>query len=141
MDSFYTLPLDFEQLLKKKNHPRCSLKESIAQNVYLILTTNYRESRFASGYGCSIWEQDFELMTNIKWKDGIKNSIEESLPVYEPRLTNIKVKVELDEHEFGIKENKRIKRRLGISVEANIKKTNEKFEFYENIYISPISVD
>ena len=117
------------------------MKESIAQNVYLILTTNYRESRFAPAYGCSIWEQDFELMTNIKWKDGIKNSIEESLPVYEPRLTNIKVKVELDEYEFGTKENKRIKRRLGISVEANIKKTNEKFEFYENIYISPISVD
>jgi phage baseplate assembly protein W len=141
MHSYYTLPLRLDKLLEQKQHPVCSLEESISQHLYLILTTHFEESRFNATYGCSIWEQDFEIMSNIKWKDWIRASVTETVLAHEKRLTHPKVKVEIDEFEFVSTANRRIKRRVGIGIEGLILQTNEKYSFLETIYISPMSLD
>jgi phage baseplate assembly protein W len=140
-DLYYALPLDLELVIKRKQHGRCGLRESIAQHVYLILTTSFRESRFDENYGCGIWEQDFEPMTTIKWKDTIVASITESLQTFEHRLSNPSVRVEVDELEIVNQENRRIKRRLAITVKGIMSKTNEPFSFLEYLYLSPLSLD
>ena len=141
INTFYSLPLRLDKIINKKFNPLCSLQESIAQNIYLLITTDFKELRFDHSYGCSIWEQDFEVLPNIKWKDILSSSLEKTIQTHEERLKNIKVKIEIEEYKFMNKENIRIKRKLIINIEGFTVKTNEKFDFIEQIFISPFSLE
>jgi len=137
---YYTLPLRLDEILRKKTHPQCTLRESVAQNMFLLMTTHFRESRFDVSYGCSIWEEDFSLQSSNRWKDEIMKSVESTITTHEKRLTNVRVRVEMEDHEFALSnQNRRIKRRLGIWIDGLLTQTNEKFEFYKSFYISPLS--
>jgi phage baseplate assembly protein W len=138
---YYTLPLRFDELMQKRQHKRCNMKESIAQHIYLILTSHFGEKRYDPDFGCNIWEQDFEVVSNIKWKDNVKTSVTEAIERYERRLVNPSVRIEVDEFEFSHNENRRVKRRVALWIEGYTVKTNEPFEFYEQIFISPMSID
>jgi hypothetical protein len=140
-NTFYSLPLRLDKIINKKSIPFCSLQESIAQNLYLLITSDFKELRFDHSYGCSIWEQDFEILANIKWKDTLSNSLEETIRKHEERLKNSKVKVEIEEYKFLSKEIVRIKRKLIIRIEGFTVRTNEKFEFMEQIFIAPFSLE
>ena len=73
----------------------------------------------------------------------IKN-INDVLEKYEKRLINHKVNIEISQEEFSHGDQnviKRIKRRIDITLKANIKKTNEAFQFQEILYISPVWLD
>jgi phage baseplate assembly protein W len=139
--SYYTLPLQLDRILARKPLPACTLKASIAQNVYLLLTSHFRESKYDPEFGCLLWEEDFEILLNIRWKDNIRTSFEEAVKVYEKRLSNPKVKLEADEFEFTAEDRIWIKKRLSVWVTGTIAKTNEAFTFSEFIYISPMSID
>ena len=139
---YYALPLRLDEILQKKTHVQCSLQESVAQNLFLLLTTHFRESRFDVSYGCSIWEDDFSVQSASRWKEEIMKSVAATTAEYEKRLANVRVRVEMQDHEFALDErNRRIKRRLGIWIDGLLVQTNEKFEFYKAFYISPLSFD
>ena len=140
-NTYYALPLNFSDIIDKKPQVTCSLKASIAQNAYLILTTHFGESRYDPKFGCLIWDQDFEILVNIKWKDNVRLSLEEAVQLYEKRLTRVKVKVDADEFEYISDDRTWIKKRLSIWITGTLLKTNEKFEFLEHIYLSPMSID
>ena len=140
-NSLYTLPLRLDKVINRKTLTYCSLQESIAQNLYLLITTDFKELRYDHSYGCSVWEQDFEILANIKWKDTIAGSLEETIRRHEERLNTIKVKVDIEEYKFQGKEMIRIKRKLIIRITGFIVKTNEKFEFMEQIFIAPFSLE
>jgi len=137
---FYSLPLRFDYLISKKEFARCSVKESISQNLYLLLTTQLKDNRYNPEYGCRIWEEDFEVISTIKWKDKIKAYVEEVLNKFERRLINNEIRVEIDEIITPTISGKRIKKRIRIWLEGNIARTNEKFSFFEEILVSPLSV-
>ena len=62
---YYELPINFSSLMQKNNElAACDLKKSIAQNIYLIITSRFRENRFDDSYGCELWDMDFELVHN-----------------------------------------------------------------------------
>ncbi|WP_128548705.1 GPW/gp25 family protein [Larkinella soli] len=138
---YYTLPMDFESILERRQHPQCSLKESIHQHLYLLLVTHFGEARYDPSYGCELWESDFSLMSQLKWKDVIRESFEQSIARYEPRLTQVKVRVEVEEFDLMTKTNRFVRKRVGLGVEAFITRTNESFSFFERIFISPLSTD
>ncbi|MCY7352994.1 MAG: GPW/gp25 family protein [Cytophagaceae bacterium] len=139
---YYTLPLRLDLLLKKQPHSTCTVQESIAQNLFLILTTHYDESRFDASFGCSIWSDDFGIQTHARWKDAIQNSIEESIQQHEKRLTNLRVKVDMDDYEILVsKNNRRVKRRLAVGIEGSITTTNEPFRFFKHLFVSPLSYE
>jgi predicted component of type VI protein secretion system len=140
-DSFYSLPLSLDSILERKQLKRCSLKESVYQHLYLILVTHFEESRYDREYGCELWESDFSLMSQIKWKDLIRESFEKSVSKFETRLTHVKVKIELEEYEVMTKETKYVRKRLGVGIDATLRQTNEAFTFFERIFISPMSVE
>ncbi|TLU98014.1 GPW/gp25 family protein [Dyadobacter luticola] len=140
-DQNYALPLALDRLVAGQPHPKCSDKEAIHQHLYLLMVTHFDENRFDSGYGCALWEQDFAVLSQIKWKDLIRESLEEAIARYEPRLTNTKIRVEVEEFEVLTKTNNYVRKRIGIEVKAMIKRTNEAFVFFERIFISPLSIE
>jgi len=136
---YYRLPLNFEELLQRRALPRCSAQDSIAQHLYLMLTTHFGESRFDPGFGCVVWQQDFEAMTNMRWKDNVQRSMEEVISTREPRLEQVKVLVGIEDFELkGV--NQRIRKRLEVSIRAVLHRTNEPFMFRASLFVAPLSV-
>lgn len=140
-DQNYSLPLALDRIVAGLPHPKSPEKEAIHQHLYLLMVTHFDESRFDSRYGCALWNHDFAVLSQIKWKDLIRESMEEALRLFELRLVNVKVRVEMEEFEVLTKTNNYVRKRVGIEVKATIKRTNEPFVFFERIFISPLSID
>ncbi len=138
--SYYHLPLDLESVLERQQLPRCSVQESIAQHLYLMLTTYFGESRYDATFGCQVWEQDFEAMTTMRWKDNVQRSVEESIREYEPRLARARVEVGVTDFELK-NVNQRIRKRLEVKVTAALYRTDEPFAFQASLFVAPLSVD
>ncbi|MBX0289475.1 GPW/gp25 family protein [Hymenobacter sp. HSC-4F20] len=138
-NEYYRLPLNFEELLQRQPLARCSVQESIAQHLYLMLTTHFGESRFDPAFGCVVWQQDFEAMTNMRWKDNVQRSVEQMVAAREPRLEQVKVLVGIEDFEMkGV--NQRIRKRLEVTVRAVLRRTNEPFAFRASLFVAPLSV-
>lgn len=141
---YYSLPLDLGSVILKKDIGKCSLMHSVAQNIHLILTSRFGENRNDQTYGCSIWDEEFDVLQNLNsWKDRLGSSISQSLMVHESRIMNVNVIVQIQQDEMGDANLQafRVKRRVDITVTGNLSKTNEPCVFYDNFYIGPISFD
>jgi len=139
-DTYYRLPLDLAGLVERQQLPRCSVQESIAQHLYLMLTTHFGESRYEPDFGCLVWEQDFEAMTTIRWKDNVQQSIEHAIRAYEPRLVRARAQVAV--LDFELKNvNQRIRKRLDVKVTASLHHTNEPFALQASLFVAPLSVE
>ncbi|MCC3158600.1 GPW/gp25 family protein [Hymenobacter sp. 15J16-1T3B] len=139
-ESFYRLPLDMAALLERQQLPRCSVQESIAQHLYLILTTQFGESRYDPGYGCQVWEQDFEALTTMRWKDNVQRSVEQAIRTYEPRLVRARAHVSVTDFEVR-HVGQRVRKRLEVKVNAVLHRTNEPFAFQASLFVAPLAVD
>lgn len=140
---FYSLPLSFINLLDKKDLTMCvDMKESICQNIHLILITHFGECKQDPTYGCPIWDNDFENIISINlWKENIRKSVKLVLLNHEQRLTNITIRTDISQEEIGSELLKKLKKRVDVIVEGNITETNELFHFKDSLYISPLSFD
>ena len=67
-------------------------------------------------------------------------SLEETIKTHEQRLKDMKVKIEIEEYKFLNKDSTRIKKKLFIRIDGFTVRTNEKFEFMEQIFIAPFSL-
>lgn len=141
----YQMPLRFDALMERNRElPACSLGTSIAQNIFLIVSSKYNEHRFDPRYGCEIWERDFELITNtIAWQEEVNRSITGSLMQYEPRLEKLDINTVVTEQPYQHPKThvKSIKKKIIINVKGRIKATGEPFFYSPQLFISPISVD
>ncbi|MGI4863589.1 MAG: GPW/gp25 family protein [Janthinobacterium lividum] len=139
-DTYYRLPLDLAAIVERQPLPRCSRQESIAQHLYLMLTTYFGESRYEPEFGCQVWEQDFEAMTTMRWKDSVQQSIEQTIRSFEPRLVQARVQIAI--LDFELKNvQQRIRKRLDVRVNATLHHTNEPFAFQASLFVAPLSVD
>jgi phage baseplate assembly protein W len=139
---YYALPLRFDEVLQHKAHATCSLPQSIAQNLYLMLTTHFNESRFDETFGCSLWDEDFANQSNSRWKETIRQSIETSILDHEKRLTQVRVRVDLTDQEMQLsRTNRRVKRQLTIWIDGLLVRTNERFSFQRSLFVAPLSTE
>ncbi|MFD2934208.1 GPW/gp25 family protein [Spirosoma flavum] len=139
---YYALPLRLDEVLQHKSHPTCSLPQSIAQNLYLMLTTHLAESQFDETFGCSLWNEDFDNQVNSRWKEDIRLSIETSVFAHEKRLTQVRVRVDLTDQEMQLsRTNRRVKRRLTIWIDGLLTRTNEPFSFQRSLFLAPLSTE
>ena len=137
---YYQLPLRLDQIILKKRHGLCSLTDSIAQNLHLILSTYRGEASFSEDFGCSVWDEEFNIQLNLRWKEDLCDSLKHAIGKFEKRLNLLDVKGSLEEHNERIgKDNCRIRKRLRIEIIGTVKKTNESFNFRDTIYISPVA--
>ncbi|MCC6599669.1 MAG: GPW/gp25 family protein [Crocinitomicaceae bacterium] len=146
MSRYYRFPLDMGAVIQKKDLAATDLDKSIAQNIYLILTTEFGEYRYDESFGCSIWDHDFENIVSVHaWKDQIAQSVKLSVLKHEPRLSNVRVKVEIGQEEKALISKKtisRLKKCIDVTVSGNFVDTNQPFSPYtQRLYISPFSFD
>ena len=141
----YQMPFDFGLLMQRNYElPACNLGTSIAQNIFLIISSKYNEHRFDPKFGCEIWEKDFETISNpLAWQQDVNNSIWESLRRYERRLEGIYVDTVITEQPYrnpvtGVQS---IKKKIIVNVKGTIKATGEPFTYSPQLFISPISLD
>lgn len=138
---FYSLPLSLAGIMKKKDHKSCTLEQSIAQHLHLIITTAYGELPVDENFGCCIWEYDFDNITSThKIKEYIRESLCEAIICYERRLNNVRVELEIGQEEVASQKNGcRVKKKITITVTAWLNATNEKFIYEDSILTGPLS--
>jgi phage baseplate assembly protein W len=137
----YALPLALDRIVDGQPAPACADREAIHQHIYLLMVTQFDENRFDRNYGCALWDHDFSILSQIRWKDLIRESLETVIHTYERRITQVRIRVEIEEFEVMSRSNNYIRKRIGVEVKAVIRRTNEPFVFFERIFISPMSLD
>ncbi|TAJ15421.1 hypothetical protein DMA11_01935 [Marinilabiliaceae bacterium JC017] len=139
-DPYYTLPIKFDLLTSLESHPKCSLKESIAQHIHLVATTSFGECQFDETFGCAIWEFDFDnTMTDSRLKEQLKESIQKALSKHEHRLKAVEVSVTTTQTELNVSDTTRIKKKIDVVINARMAKTNEAFNYFEYFFLGPFS--
>lgn len=141
---YYKIPLQLSGLLSGNELPACDLKDSIWGNLELIIMSKFGEHRHDQGFGCEIWDLDFELIVSEnKWKEKLRQSLLKSITTHEHRLADVQLNVEISEIEKSRLFSKfaEIKKRVEIKLAGTIHKTGESFSFSSNLFLSPLSVD
>ena len=109
---FYKLPFRPDRLIKKIEHPKCSLAESVAALIHLIAITNFGDYTHDPTFGCEIWEHDFENISNSQiFREKLRSSIQDTIEKHESRLTNIRVNIQIDQIDYRMIQ-RRIKSRI-----------------------------
>ena len=142
--SFLKLPLRPDLLIKREEHPVCSITESIAQHLHLLITTYYGEVTFDDTFGSPIWEADFENLTSIDvWRNKTAKELEEVIIKNERRLTQPKANITLSQEEVMDEAlgSKMMKRKVELKITARLESTRESYEFDTLFFLSPISFD
>lgn len=140
-EQYLTLPLELNTLSGKKQHKRCSLRQSIAQNLHLILTTSFGEMAVDPNFGSSVWESEFSNTTlNGRKKEAILQKLFESVKMYEKRIENCKVFLNIEQDKIVSSfRNDQMKRKLTIQITASLRHTNEPIVYKDSFFIAPLS--
>lgn len=140
------IPMDVLLFLKDGRFPVVPEVDSIASHIHLLLTTAREEHPSDPDYGCELWDHQFStVQTSGVWMDRMAQHMQELVERYEKRLTDIEVKAEVDQAEFKLKQGNhvsgRLKRRLRITLNARLARTNETFRFTDTMLVAPFSLD
>jgi phage baseplate assembly protein W len=139
--NFYSLPFNPGDLLSKEEYPKCSLQQSVAQHLHLLLTTAYGEFACKEDFGCCIWEYDFDHATKaFTLKETIKQSVSQAIKKEEQRLSNVFVDLQMYQEELPLGGKSRVaKKRMDITISGLLQMTNETFTYKTRFYIGPLS--
>lgn len=141
---FYKLPLNFDSAFEdtEKSMGRLTEKESIDQNIELLLTCSPGEHTFNPNFGCKIQEMDFErIISRKKWEDDFVAYILEAIQKFEPRVTETTVSIyikEVTREDLALK-TIAIKKKVCIFIESKLVSTNEICNFQYNLFLGPLS--
>ncbi|MCK4746834.1 MAG: GPW/gp25 family protein [Bacteroidales bacterium] len=141
MSDYYSLPLNLSDLIGKKESRRCSLSESVSYMCQLITTSRFGEFKHDNSFGCEIWEHDFENIFNTQlYKDQLKKSIQQTIEKHEPRLSDVRADIQIEQIESRVG-NRRTKSRIRLQINGSLTRTNEPFTFNEQFFIGPLSYE
>lgn len=138
---YYKIPLAFENIFDSKSLVLCSLGESIAQQIQLIVETRYGEHQGDMNFGCEIWNFDFELMIKAEdYEQRLKKSLLETVIKYEPRLTNVDLEVKITDEEVynSVVGSREMKKQASIIVHATVQETSQPFYFKTIFHLNPV---
>lgn len=135
-DHFYRFPIEYNILTDAKLHAKSEVEASLKQFVELIVLTTPGEFRFDTQFGCTIWEREYNLMSNgERWKKEFKNSVEIALKTYEHRLENIKVNI------LNISETSQLNKKIALLIEGIIRQTGKTFTHSFAIIMCPQGIE
>ena len=117
---YFSLPLALDKVMRQQEHPRSNLQQSVMQHLHLLLTTAFGEFAGDGGFGCGIWDHDFDNVTSAhKLKELIRQSLLKSIQEQEKRLGNVRVELTIVQEELPELGNaKRVKKRISILLTA-----------------------
>ncbi|HEY4111049.1 GPW/gp25 family protein [Puia sp.] len=156
---FLSLPLQLDKVPQRGLLATCSVRESIAHHIHLLLTTSLGEMASNERFGCGLWDTDFDsLSSRSRLKDQIVQALDEAIRLHEPRLERVRTELQLHQDELnndgvsrrdgmssgnggsrGDGMSRRIKNRLDITVSGVLKGTNETIVYRDHFFISPLS--
>lgn len=141
----YKIPFDPAALLNERSNIKtCSMAESIAQNLMLLITSRKQENRFDPDFGNDVWEFEFDnAVTIVQWESLFIESLKRQIQNYEPRLTQPKIDVHIQhvEHTYSTKKFSEIKKRAKIAINGKLRDTGERYSFATELFIGPMSID
>ncbi len=143
---YYKFPLDLVRIFETnvRNLSKFSEKESIDQNIELILTTCPGEHKYDPEFGCRIWDLDFErVVSKSIWEEQFMKFIGDAIQKYEPRICEIAPSIQFFDtkktYEFSGATS--IRKKVDIRIDAKIISTGVKCCFYYSLYLGPLSSD
>src|SRR5580765_6289940 len=126
MSEYLKLPLKFDQFFQKKKLDRCMLKDSIARNIHLLITTQLEENDQDYTYGSQFWDHDYDIhMTNALRREMIISTLKNQLLKFEKRISKPVVEVNVIQREYRLSNNIQLRRRVEIVVKADLARSNE----------------
>jgi len=138
--TYYKTPIDFKALIEKRDLAKTTLETSIDQQLFLLATTAWGESKFDEGFGIGFWEADFDMLkSDANLKLLVKESLKEAIQRYEKRLFVQEVEVEVTNQNLSTLEKTRTKKKVMIYVKGFIKETNNPYEYRTHLFIAPLS--
>ena len=141
---YYKVPLELSTVFKGQELPTCDMRQSIDNNLNLLIMTRYKEHRANAEFGCEIWDRDFELIINKgSWEEKLRISLLRSVGLYETRLSNVDIIVTLSKVEKNqpFREIAEVKNKVEIRLSGVIELTGEKYTFSKTLFLSPLSVE
>ncbi|HEY4785971.1 MAG TPA: GPW/gp25 family protein [Bacteroidales bacterium] len=136
---FLQMPLQVDLVTRQKPLKRCSLYESVAGMIHLVLTTRFGEIKCDESFGNELWEHDFENIDNVQaFKDRLSESLRRAISVHEKRLTDVKINIGF-EQVLTTLYNRRVRQRIEINLEGVLSKTNEEFTYHDVFFTGPLS--
>lgn len=138
---FYSLPLTVEKIMRRQEHPRCSMQQSVIQHLHLLLTTAFGEFPGDESFGCGIWDHDFDNVTSAhKLREYIRQSLLQSVLQKEKRLANPKVEILLRQEEITDSPvSRHVKKKIDVTISGVLQLTNEKLAFRDSFFVGPLS--
>jgi phage baseplate assembly protein W len=122
----------------------CSVAESIAQHLMLMITTKKKENRYDLDYGNAVWDIEFDnAITAAEWETIFVESMKRQIALYEPRIISPKISLHIEyiEYSYDTKRFCEMKKKAKIAINAKLAETDEIFSFTTELYLSPMSVD
>lgn len=142
MADYLKLPLKFERFFEKQRLPVCTLRDSIARNLHLLITTAADENKLDERYGSVFWDNEYDIhLSNDGRRELVLESLQQQIGLYEKRLVNVVVKVGVKQVNMNDSIRSQLRRRLEIIVTGNIARSNEPFEFQTGFFIGPMVFD
>jgi predicted component of type VI protein secretion system len=142
MPDYLKLPLRFEKFFEKQKLPVCTLDDSIRRNLHLLITTAADENKLDERYGALFWENDYDIhLSNDGRRELVIESLQQQIALFEKRLTNVVVKVNVKQTNMNDNVRSQLRRRIEIIVIGNIARSNELFEFQTGFFIGPMAFD
>jgi phage baseplate assembly protein W len=138
---FLSLPLQLDIVSQRGLLSHCTVQQSIAQHIHLILTTSLGELVSDESFGCGLWDADFDnLSGRSKLKDGLVKALDTAIRSHEPRVEFTRTDLQLHQEELSpAGTSRRIKNRLDITISGVMKGTNEPIVYRDHFFISPLS--
>lgn len=137
-NTLYPLGNIFDSLMNGETIARISLKQSIKEHLYILLSTIPNEYLFDRNYGCELLSTDF----NIEKKDNEINLlsayITDSVIHFEPRIDpkSFYCKLDIDTEEKNFTLRKKLKMELSMKTIDG----TEAVTVYIEYYLSPFAI-
>ena len=137
----YSFPLAAEMLIRRSEHPKCSLPRSVEQHLHLLITTAFGELPTDRRFGCCIWDYDFDNLTSShKVKEYIRQSLLEAILQYEKRLITPRIELVLGQVDpRDTSGSCRMKKIIHIYIAGYLQYTNDPFEYRDSFFTGPLS--
>lgn len=142
MQDYLKLPLKFSQFFEQHKLETCSVKDSIARNLHLLITSSLGENKQDPQYGSQFWDNDYDIhLSNDRRKDMVIQTLKNQILNYEKRLMNVSVDVNVKQAEFKNHNNVQLRRKIEIVVIGLIARSKEPYRFQTGFFIGPLSYD
>jgi len=87
-----------------------------------------------------VWDEEFNITLNPRWKENLYESLRKAIGLFEKRLSVTDIKAYLEEKsERTARDRLIVRKSLRIDITGVIRKTNEQFNFRDQMYISPVA--